>query len=91
MLDRQLARERYESIKRRVSEAETLDAVESRRQGPTLEVLDMPSLPEQARVAFGLRTASFVGLAGLTGAGVALAWLWIRRLRQTPVPLIARA
>jgi len=44
--DYNLAKERYDSLNLRVAESQMSTDIETRKQGETLEVLDLPSLPE---------------------------------------------
>lgn len=78
MLDRQLASRRYETLRQQVSEAEMIAGLEEHKQGPTLELLDLPSLPERPSVSHATILMS-TGLGGLllgTLAG------WLRRLSR---------
>ena len=84
-LDRDLARNRYQSVSERLDEAQTALDIESRKHGSVIEVLDLPSLPEHPdnpRISI-LAIGAGAGLvAGL------LAWA-IRRLagaRTQPSP-----
>ncbi|MCC6540535.1 MAG: hypothetical protein IT162_23505 [Bryobacterales bacterium] len=85
-LDRDLARRRYESLRTLLAEAQTLDDLEQRRQGPTMEVLDLPSLPERAEWPHRMLLAA----STLSGLVLGLLAEWVRRTAATRVAL-ARA
>lgn len=46
-LDRELAARQYRTFRERLAEAETLIRLDERKQGPTVEVVDLPLLPEE--------------------------------------------
>ena len=68
-LDAQIARQRYESLSAKVWEADVLRSLEERHQGPSLEVLDAASRPNEVRPTF-VQSA-----AGGLIVGALLAWL----------------
>lgn len=68
-LDRDLAREQYESVRRKLGAAQGLYELAGRKQTRTLALLDPPSLPFRPNV-----TQEQTGLAGLA-AGLALGLL----------------
>jgi hypothetical protein len=77
LMDRDLASRRYVMLREQVIEAEAIAALEERRQGPTLEVMDLPSLPERPHLSHAMiLTASALG-------GLVIGFLagWLRRLR----------
>jgi hypothetical protein len=77
-LDREMAARRYQTLRERVAEAEMLVSLEERRQGPTLEVLDLPSLPERPRVSHWMILAA--GAAGGLFLGLLARWVWRIRI-----------
>ncbi len=76
-LDSDIARRRYETLRQQVIEAEMIASLEERRQGPTLEVLDLPSLPESPAVSHWTILAG----GGLGGLVIGIVAGWLRRLR----------
>ena len=86
-LDRELAIRHYESMRTRLVEAETLASLEERQQGASLEVLDIPSLPERPRLSHAMVMAA----GGAGGLVLGLLAFWVRRLRTIPPPLLPAA
>ncbi|MFN7926197.1 MAG: hypothetical protein U0Q16_39225 [Bryobacteraceae bacterium] len=84
-LEANMAQKRYESLSAKLADARMLAAMERRKQGPALEVLDPPSLPEHpANVSHAM--ALMAGLAGGLGLVLALeAVLWAWRQRRSPL------
>jgi hypothetical protein len=81
VLERDQKRKEYESAAQKLGTAETLREMESRGQGPRLELLDAASLPQD-----GDTPSSVILLAGL-GCGVAigvLGVLWRALRRASP-------
>ncbi len=85
-LDRDLARQRYESVRTHLAEAQTVEDVEQRRQGPTMEVLDLPSLPERAQSPHRM----LITASTLIGLLLGLLTGWVRSASGTRV-VLARA
>jgi hypothetical protein len=85
LLDRDLARRHYETLRQQVSEAEMIAEMDERRQGPSLEILDLPFLPERPEISH-----QAILLGGACG-GLLLGWCagWLRRLRFHAVALEA--
>lgn len=73
VLDSDLARRHYEDLRTKLIEAQMLAELHQRRQGPTIEVLDLPSLPERAEWPHWMTIAS-AGAAGLF-LGTLIGWL----------------
>jgi hypothetical protein len=72
-LDRELARQRYEKLSLQVNESQMMTDVETRKQGPTLEVLDLPVTPEHPNPVMGLPNEGIIAIAGLVGFAAAMA------------------
>lgn len=85
-LDRDLARRHYETIRAHWAEAQMMDDMEQRRQGPTMEVLDLPSLPERADWPHWILIAA----STLVGLLLGLLTGWLRSVSGTRV-VLARA
>lgn len=86
LLDRDLARRRYETLRNNLADAEMRADMDLRHQGPTLEVLDLPSLPEQPSLPHWMLVVASM-LVGLI-AGILFGWL--RALRWRAASLRAR-
>ncbi len=78
--DHEMAKRRYDDLKAKLSESRTASEVEERKQGETLEVLDLPSLPETP--TYPSRTVWIVagGILGLILGAVMAA---VRELKDT--------
>ena len=51
MLDAEIARQRYETLSHKLADAEMIHALETRQQGPNIEVVDAPTLPAESRLS----------------------------------------
>lgn len=91
LLDRDLARRRYETLRNNLADAEMRAEMDRRHQGPILEVLDLPSLPERPALPHWMLVVASM-LVGLI-AGILFGWLRAVRwraasLRARPVGVI---
>jgi uncharacterized protein involved in exopolysaccharide biosynthesis len=78
LLDRDLARSHYETLRRQVIEAEMIAGMEERKQGPSVEVFDLPSLPERPEISH----AAVLAAGAFGGFTLGLLLGWLRRLRS---------
>lgn len=77
VLDQDLARRHYETLRTQLIEATTRAEIEQRHQGPTLEVFDLPSLPERPSLPHWMLVLASM-LVGLFGGAI---FGWIQALR----------
>jgi hypothetical protein len=90
-LERDLTKRRYEAVYQQLAEAEALYVMEQQRKGPSMEVLDLPTLPEMRD---GLNDNVRLLMFTLSGLALGTVGPWLARIarRRTPAfPLIARA
>lgn len=83
VLDRDLARRHYETLRQQGMEAQMIVDLDERRQGPAVEVLDLPSLPERPELSHARILAAGALL------GLLLGWMsgWLRNLRWRQPPM----
>jgi len=84
VLDRDLARKEYESLRQKFSEAETMEDLVGRGQSRDLQLLDPASLPQVPDTS-----PLLIVLSGL-GAGLLIGLLsgWLRTTREKPARLL---
>jgi len=80
MRDRELAKQRYDDLNRKVAESEIATDLESRKQGETLEVLDLPSLPESPSAP---NRPLIIVMGSVIGLVIGTAILGLREMRDT--------
>ena len=80
-LDVDLAKQRYVTLRQQLAEAELVAALEEGKQAATVEVLDLPTLPEHPDLGRG----TILGVSALIGLVIGWVAGLIRRLRLTPV------
>ena len=84
-LDRDLARKRYQTLREQVIEAEMISDMDEHKEGPTVEVLDLPSLPERPELSH----MTILGAAAGVGLLLGLLAVWLRKLRRGAPALAA--
>jgi polysaccharide chain length determinant protein (PEP-CTERM system associated) len=80
MRDRELAKQRYDDLNRKLAQSEIATDLESRKQGETLEVLDTPSLPEAPAAP---NRPLIIGLGSIIGLVIGVCIVGVRELSDT--------
>ncbi len=84
VLDRELARKEYETLREKYSEAESIAALAERAQSRNLELLDPASLPQVPDTS-----PLLIMLSGLAvGLLIGLLSAWLRTARENPARLV---
>jgi hypothetical protein len=78
-LDADIARSQYESLSGKVAEAQTIEEMEQRQQGPKLEMVDTASLPVGWRPPIWLGAVVGVLAGAVAGWGASHLTMWARR------------
>jgi hypothetical protein len=79
-LDADISRQRYENLSAKAAEAEMIEDLEKRQQGPSVEVLDPASLPSEAKPS----PYAIAGLGAIAGALIGLLVSSLLALRPRP-------
>jgi polysaccharide chain length determinant protein (PEP-CTERM system associated) len=80
MRDRELAKQRYDDLNRKLAQSAIATDLESRKQGETLEVLDSPSLPESPAAP---NRPLIIGLGSIIGLAIGVCIVGVRELSDT--------